>query len=470
MRTSAQQFGWFSAIGLMLGLVFAYGGLAMIAGALGLILGLVFLIYCFKKPEISLKMVLIFSFFAIGLTRYIDAPIGLGIDFLLVLTWISVTFYKKTALPWSNCRQTLVLFQLVWFLYLILQLFNPESLGIEPWFYAMRGMALYPLLIIPLILMLFQDKKDLNWFIKMWLFISLLAAGKAFLQKYVGCDRFEQTWLNQGGAITHVLFGQLRTFSFYSDAGQFGAAMAHASLSSFILATGPYRKSVKLLLFVLFLVFFWAYLLSGTRGAIAVFATGLLVFLLLSKNFKILIWGGILGFAFYFFMAFTTIGQGNNEIRRLRTAFTQGSEDESMLVRKANQAKLKVYLADKPFGGGVGSAGDWGKRFHPNSALAQIATDSFYVRIWAETGIVGLSYMVLFFSFILIRGVKIVWSINDVFVRNKLIALYSGVIGIMVASYSNSVFSQFPSSMICYTSICFLFIAEKKWIEAIKTP
>jgi hypothetical protein len=53
-------------------------------------------------------------------------------------------------------------------------------------------------------------------------------------------------------------------------------------------------------------------------------------------------------------------------------------------------------------------------------------------------------------------------KLNDLNHRNKLLALYCGVVGIMVASYSNSVFSQFPTSLICYASMCFIFLAERE--------
>lgn len=449
-------------LGVLLGLFYAFGQMVAIAATFALIVGGIYIYFCFKYPVIPLKTVIIFSFFAIGITRYIKAPIGLAIDFLLVITWISVGVSKSYVYEWKNTNRFSVLFVIVWFCYITLQLFNPESLGTEPWFYAMRGMALYPMLIFPLLYILINRDIDINWLIKVWFAISILAAIKGFLQKYVACDHFEKIWLAQGGAVTHVLFGQLRAFSFYSDAGQFGAAMAHASLSSFILFNGPYKRWQKTIFFILFLLFFWGYLVSGTRGAIAVIASGILVYLVLSKNFKLLIWGSVMVGAFYYFMAFTTIGQGQYEIRRLRTAFTEGSEDASMLVRKDNQRKLKGFLADKPFGGGIGSAGDWGRRFHPDSVLANIATDSYYVRIWAESGIVGLSLIVIFFGHFLARGLFLLWFMEESAYRNKLLALYCGVVGVMVASYSNSVFSQFPSSMICYSSMCFIYMSDRK--------
>jgi hypothetical protein len=41
------------------------------------------------------------------------------------------------------------------------------------------------------------------------------------MQMTMGVDFAEQEWLNEGSYKTHILFGKLRVFSFFSDAGQF---------------------------------------------------------------------------------------------------------------------------------------------------------------------------------------------------------------------------------------------------------
>lgn len=459
------KYSFIVAFSIVIGILIAKGQTTTLVGLLVTVVGLFYIYYAFKNPLLPLKTVLIFGFFVIGITRYIDAPFGLAIDFLLVFCWVITILTGWKSLSWENTHTFSVYFVLIWFIFITLQLLNPLSIGFEPWTYAMRGMALYPLLLLPLVFLLMNKQEDMMWMIKLWLFISVLAAIKGFQQKYWQCDPFEKRWLAQGGYITHILFGQLRAFSFYSDAGQFGGSMAHASISCFILFTGPYKKKIKALLFVLFVFFFWGYLISGTRGAIAVPAAGMMAYLVLSKNFKVLLFGGIITGLFYFIMAFTQIGQGTYEIRRLRTAFTKGSDDASMIVRTENKKKLAIYLSDKPFGGGVASAGDWGKRFRPDSILANIATDSFYVRIWSETGIVGLLLFLSFFFYFIIRGAWIIWFLKDPVLRNKLMALYCGIIGVMAASYGNSLFSQFPSNIICYSSMAFILMSEKQWTK-----
>ncbi|TNE54698.1 MAG: O-antigen ligase domain-containing protein [Bacteroidetes bacterium] len=453
--------------GIVLGLAFYFWKWPAIALGFFLPFLLLFLIYSFNSPRFVIKTSILFSFFAVGLTRYLPGPIGLTVDFLLLLAWVSI-FMRGLPMNWSSIRRLPVISFGIWFIYICLQLFNPEASGFEPWFYAMRGIALYPVFLIPLVLLCLDNRDDLNWFIKSWFLISILAALKGFYQKYVGCDSFELQWLNQGGAVTHILFGQLRAFSFYSDAGQFGAAMSHASLCSLILSTGPYSKLRKLLFFLLSIFFFWAYLISGTRGAIAVMASGLVFFLLLNRNFTLLLVGSLAAASFYYFMAHTNLGQNTYEIRRLRTAFKEGSDEKSFQVRIENQRRLKLYLQDKPFGGGIGSAGDWGQRFNPNSTLANIATDSYYVRIWAETGAVGLTMVLILFGLIIFQASRYIWSMPNGIERNQLISLCAGLFGVMVASYGNSVISQFPTSIICYVSIAFL--SKNRQLSQNKNP
>jgi hypothetical protein len=62
-----------------------------------------------------------------------------------------------------------------------------------------------------------------------------------------------------------------------------------------------------------------------------------------------------------FFFKFTMIANGNDQVRRMRTAFDPN--DASLQVRLDNQKILKGYLDSRPFGGGIGHAGDKAQRF-----------------------------------------------------------------------------------------------------------
>ncbi len=263
------------------------------------------------------------------------------------------------------------------------EFFNPLALSRTAWFYAMRGIALYMLLTIPLTLLIFNKVKYLYIFLYMWAFWTVLVTLKGVMQMTFGPDFAEQRWLDQGGAVTHIIFGELRIFSFLSDAGQFGAAQGVAFVVGTILALRVKGFWNKVIFWSMALTGFYGMMISGTRGAIIVPGAGFLLYLIYTKNFRAIIVGLLLMAAAFSFFRYTYIGQGISQIRRMRTAF-RPADNASLQVRLQTKAILREYMKDKPFGGGVGAAGNWGKRFSPQGFLANIATDSWYVQIWAR--------------------------------------------------------------------------------------
>ncbi len=418
----------------------------------------------YLNPRLTLIIVLIFAFTINGLIRYVPAPLGLSTDGLLVLVMLSLFLKGWVELDWAPAKNYLTWLSLIWMGYTFMELANPEMVSAAAWFYAMRGVAFYQLLFIPAALVVLHRLKDLDLFLKIWMGISILAVLKGFQQLILGPDPWEQAWLDAGGNVTHILFGRLRVFSFYSDAGQFGAAMAHATLTSGIIALGPGTKKKKIFFAIACFLTLLGMFISGTRGAMAVPATGALLFLFLSKNFKLLFVGLLIGGSIFFMLKFTNIGQANYQINRMRTALDP--QDASLQVRLENQRKLKSYLATRPLGGGVGSAGNWGLRFSPNTFLAQTPTDSWYVKIWAEMGIVGLALHLFVLFYILIRSSIIIWSkMSDPELRFIMLGLIAGFFGIMVASYGNGILGQMPTLMVLLFSWVFLRYGHEFEIE-----
>ncbi|MFZ4563868.1 MAG: hypothetical protein ACOYNU_10850 [Bacteroidales bacterium] len=143
----------------------------------------------------------------------------------------------------------------------------------------------------------------------------------------------------------------------------------------------------------------------------------------------------------------------------MRTAFVP-EDDASYQVRLANQRILSEYLKTRPFGSGVGQSGDKAKQYSPDSYLASIATDSWFVLIWVENGIIGLYLHLFILGFILGKGTFIcMFEIKDPDLFVKIGALLSGVFGIIIASYGNAVLGQFPTGILIYASMAYVFIA-----------
>jgi len=249
-------------------------------------------------------------------------------------------------------------------------------------------------------------------------------------------------------------------FSFSSDANQFGCSQAHAGIVAVIFSLRTDCFKDKLLSWITAIICFYGMFISGTRGAIVIPIIAFLVYLGLSKNFKAIIIGGVIGGVAIYVLAFTFMFHGVEAVRRMRTTFS-AAEDESFKVRIENRALLENYMSDKPFGGGIGSAGVWGQRFTPNTFLADFETDGHYVRVYAETGIVGLYLYYAIFAFILLKCCWICWKLKTPKWRTRMIGLTAGIFGLIVANYSAAVIIALPSSAITFWSLAFVFMSPK---------
>nr|MBI1229739.1 O-antigen ligase domain-containing protein [Cytophagales bacterium] len=430
-----------------------------IAALFAIPIGLVFLYWVLQKPSNALDLTLVCAFFAIGAIRYLPSlPLGLTVDFALLLAIVSAIFHTQLKTDFTKLKNSLMLVSVIWMGYNVAEIVNPEARSMAAWFYAVRGTALYMILAVPLTLLYANKAKDLDRFIYLFMLFSVLASLWGLRQYYIGLDGAENNWLDQGPRSTHVLFGNLRVFSFFSDAGQFGAGTAQAGLMAAILALGPFPIRTKLIYAVLSLLFFYLMILSGTRGSLIIPVGGAMAFLFASKNFKVMLGGlAVLGIIFIF-LKFTLIGHDNYQIRRMRSALDPN--DASLNVRKENQKKFKVYLKSRPFGGGIGTSGSWGIRFSPGTFLAETPNDSWYVKIWAEMGVVGLSLHLTILVFIALMALLKIWKVKDEGLKQKLLALFSGYVGIILASYGNPILGQMPTGIVIYMSWAYLFLAQ----------
>jgi hypothetical protein len=437
-----------------------------LGGALVLIILPFILLYfywLFRKPITGLWASIILGFVLLGFARYIesDIQIGLGMDIVLVLTYVAFIirhFYEKGI--WKPAKKDVTLLAAVWLGYSILEFFNPEAKSQAAWFSAMRGISLYMMLIIPLVLLFIDNVRKLDFFFTLWGILSMLASLKGIMQITLGPDPWEKIWLSTSEGQTHIIWGQLRAFSFLSDAGQFGANQAYSAVIALIVAFAEKKSSRRLFFLLVAALGIAGMFLSGTRGAISIPLAGFAFFFILRKSGTLMISGTVLLIFVFVFFKFTYIGQDNSFIRRMRSAFNPN--DPSLQVRFENQKKLSVYLATRPFGGGIGHAGVKAKAFLPDAFLSNIATDSWYVLIWAEQGIVGLALHLFILFYILIKGsFRIMFRIHDPVLKLKMAALASGMMGVMVASYGNAVLGTMPTSLLIYTSMALMLNTEK---------
>jgi hypothetical protein len=100
--------------------------------------------------------------------------------------------------------------------------------------------------------------------------------------------------------------------------------------------------------------------------------------------------------------------------------------------------------------------------FRHKDFLSQIATDSWYVQIWAEQGIIGLILHLFILSYILIKGSYIImFRLKEPEIRGVVSALMAGFTGIMGASYGNGVLGQMPTGILIYLSWVAIFVSQQ---------
>lgn len=444
----------------VLALVVVKLGIIGIGLIVALIFGSVFLYYLFCYPIIGFYTAIALNFILLGLGRYVkDLPLGFGIDGILVLTYLALFMNRfRIKIDWTPAKRDITFLAAIWFAYSIFQLANPEARSVAAWISG-RGIAFYPFLFIPLTLMFIDNQKKLGYFFYLWAAFSILATIKGIFQMIFGVDTAEQEWLNEGSYKTHILFGKLRVFSFYSDAGQFGANQGYTGVVFLIYAMSQHKLVSRLFFIFVGLLGIYGMIISGTRGAISVPLAGFMTYFVLSKNVKVLITGVAFLVVVFVFFKFTSIGQGNAQIRRMRTAFDPN--DASLKVRLDNQKILKNYLASRPFGGGIGHGGTKAQKYLPNAFLSNVATDSWYVLIWVEQGIIGLILHLAILFYVMAKASLIVmFKIKDPFLKYKISALIAGMAGIMVASYGNAILGQMPTALLIYATMAIILNTE----------
>jgi hypothetical protein len=441
---------------LTISLILAKLEIVGVALSLALMVAPIYLYILFKNPIIGFYTAIGLNFLLLGATRYIKTsfPLGFTMDGIMLLTFLALIFSRfRERVDWSPANKDVTVLAIIWLGYCILQLVNPEARSVEAWI-AGRSIGFYFLFFVIITFMFINTNKKLDRFLYVWGVFSILASLKGMGQMIFGVDAAEQAWLDEGAAQTHVLFGKLRIFSFLSDAGNFGANQGYSAVVAIIYSMT--KKGLPRLFFITVgILGLYGMMISGTRGAISVPFAGFMTYFILRKNIKVLGAGIIFIVLIFAFFKFTMIANGNAEIRRMRTAFDPN--DASLQVRLKNQEKLKVYLASRPFGGGIGHAGDKAQRFLPNAFLSNVATDSWYVMIWAEMGIIGLTlHLIILFYVIGMASFKVMFRIRDPITKLKMSALISGMAGIMVASYGNEVLGQMPTSLLIYASMAIM--------------
>lgn len=412
------------------------------------------IILLLKYPWIALLIIYLTNYFIMGITRYVPIDgISVVMDILYAATTILILIHAALYrnVDWKKAINILTITGCIWASYCILEIINPTA-STEGWILS-RTLMFNGLIITTITSLLCSQYRIVKILLFTLSVLTFFAILKTFIQRYQGFDPYEIIWLNEYGAMTHIIDSGIRYFSFFTDASNLGSNMGAACIFFGIASFYMHSRMVRIYYFIIALLALYTMFLSGTRGAIIVPLAGLAMFTIISKQTRSIICGSALLLFVYVFFAFTMIGEGNGTIRRMRSAFTP-AEDASFNVRKDNQKKLGTYMKYRPFGEGLGLSGDGLGVKVSNRFTTSIPTDSWYVKIWVETGVIGLIlYLGMIFSAIGRGAWIIMFQIKDTELKGILSALLCGIFGMFLSAYGNSFWGQFPTTIIAFTGL-----------------
>ena len=348
---------------------------------------------------------------------------------------------------------------------------NTCDLGIDVggWYGGARMMA-FQLLYAFLVFSLYITNPDrLMKYLRLWAILSLFSVFWTWKQVHLGLTPTENSWLQSSGRVTHLLNGGtlIRYWSTHNDAANYGINAAATAVVYFVMAITTKIRFDRFFFAITGALIVWGMFQSGTRTAIFCLFLGFAVFLVLSKSLKIIVPSAIVGGFFLVILVFTNIGNGNQQIRRMRSAFNRN--DASSNVRAINQEAIRKYIRDAPWGIGLGASYNNVPANNKYKKLSVIPPDSEYVFIWVHTGRIGIT------TFLILTAIMFLGACSVVFNKIKsrsLMGVGAGFCGafaaIQLGGYGNQVLMQFPNCLIFYGGLAIVYILpyiEPEWVE-----
>lgn len=399
-------------------------------------------------------------------------PMSLYNEMLEILL-IGVAIIDARRTPHFERTVNIMLYALImWCVFCTLEVLNDTcGLGINvgAWFQGVRMMAFQLLYAFLVFTIYIDDAKVLIKYLYFWAILSLFTVFYTWKQVRFGFSPAEGAWLHEVGYRTHILQGGtlIRYFSTYNDAASFGIGIASTAVAFLIFGISSKVKKLRYFFIITGVLCVWAMFQSGTRTAIACLGAGIFVYVFLSKSTKIAVPVIIFFGLSFFLLAFTNIGQGNQQIRRMRSAFNP--EDASANVRTINQETMKKYMKDAPWGIGLGLNQENVPANNKYRIMSFIPPDSEYVFIWIHTGRIGITIFIITMLMMLGGACWIVmFRIESPSLRGIGAGLCCAFVSMQLGGYGNQVLMQFPNCLLFYGGLTIVYVLpfmEKEWEE-----
>ena len=434
-------------------------------------IGVLFVITSFKQR--------MFTFWLLCIVNYLiqlkDLPLPIPMSLpneMLEIMLLGLAIMDVKDLKMERTLNIMLASLLVWCAYCTLEILNDTcniGLDIGSWYTSARMMAfqlLYAFLVFSIYI---TSSKLLIKYLFLWGGLALFAVFWVWKQQNIGFTDAENQWIQTRGRLTHILQGGslIRYFSIYSDAANYGVGIASTGVAFLIFGITNKIKKYKYYFLFTGIACIWGMFPSGTRTATFCLAAGLLTYIFLSKSAKIAAPFSIFFGLAFFILAFTNIGNGNQQIRRMRSAFDPN--DASANVRTINQAAMKRYMQEAPWGIGMHAGGGNVPANNKYAFMSTVPPDSEYVFIWIHTGRIGITVFLITTIIMLFGACWIVlFRINSPSLRGIGAGLCCAFVSQQLGGYGNQVLMQFPNCLVFYGGLSIVYILpflEKEWVE-----
>ena len=435
-------------------------------------LAILFVYAAFKWKMGVFWSLIIVNWFIMNRNLTLPIPASLADESLeVLLVAMAIIDVRKTP-HFGRAWNLMFLAIMIWCGLCVIEILNDTcglGMNINAWFIGFRLMALHLVWIILVFSLYISDPQKLTLYLRVWAGLSLFSAFYTWKMINIGLTEAENRWLYSPGNATHLLNAGtlIRYWSTFNDAASYGCNASASAVAFLIFGITSKIKYDRIFFLLTAAAVIWGMFQSGTRTAMITLIAGFVVYLFLSRSVKILVPCAIIGGFFLFILMFTNIGNGNQQIRRMRSAFDK--KDASANVRDINKAAIAKYMKEAPWGIGIGMLSKDIPAWNKYKKLSDIPPDSEYVYIWVRTGAIGVTVFTCCMVLMFLGGCIIVLfrlkSPSLIGIGGGLCAAF---VSIQLGGYANQILYMYPNGLTFFGGMAIVYLLpyiEPEWIK-----
>ena len=440
---------------------------ALVFGAVPAIVLVFTVVFHWKMSTFWLLFVVNYIIFFMGRMGYYHGALSLPNE-LLEMLLIGLAIIDVSMMRFEKVANWMGFALLIWCAYCTLEMLNDTcglGFNLTIWYSGVRLIA-FQLLYAFIVCSLYIDNpKRLRTLLYLWACLAIFASFWTWKQANIGWTHMEEAWFESAKG-THFVNGITRYPSIFNDAATHGIGMASSAVLFFVVALTSKLTREKIFFFIAAFACYRSMSLSGTRTGVACIFAGLFVYIFLSKSVKLGLIVSFIGLMAFSFLKFTTIGNSDSTIRRMRSTFNP--KDASANVRKLNQATMAKYLHDAPWGIGIGMDYSTVPSNNKFRTLSTIPPDSEYVYIWVHTGIIGINVFLVTTAMMWLGACAVVFRLRNRSLQGIGAGLCCAFASMQLGGYGNQVLMQFPNVLLFYGGLAIVYglpFYEKEYAE-----